>query len=342
MRFHYCLTISVAIHAIIAFIVPIQVAKARAADVIEAPPITVRVAEEPPIVQEPPPEEIPTQPIFDRAPEAEAMREGMGALMPEPAPKRPDKQWSDTPRDQTSDNPPQFSGVSPDAETDEPASADPETSDEIAPTQTGPEDQASEALGDDPSSSDTARYTEDAPPADGGLPTPASPAGDTEVGAGRGGPDREGDGTSRPAEGRGPAPEGEGDGRDAAGTGTHGPGGSDAGSGRGNEGGTGDANRGGASSPPPQPAGRWVASSRPPCYPGRLAERLGLGGRTFTVSVTVNAGGAVTSASLAGSTGDGNLDATLVNHVRSRFRYQWQGGGSPTAKTFSDQVRIGG
>ncbi len=341
MRFHYCLAISVAVHAIIAFVVPVQVARARAADVIEAEPITVRVAEEPPIVEEPAPEEIPSEPIFAPGPEAEAMREGMGALMPEPAPRQPHKQWSDTPRDETHENPPQFSGVSPEADSDEPAAPDPETSDEIAPTRTGPDDLASEALGDDPSSTDTARYTEGAPAAEGGLPTPASPPGDTEVGTGRGGPDREGEGTSRPAEGRGPAAEGEGEGRDARGTGSHGPGGGDSGSGRGNEGGTGDANQGGTA-PPPKPDGRWVAVATPPCYPGRLAERLGLNGRSFTVNVSVSASGTVTSASLAGSTGDASLDATLVNHVRSRFRYQWQGGGSPTAKSLRVQVRIGG
>lgn len=86
-----------------------------------------------------------------------------------------------------------------------------------------------------------------------------------------------------------------------------------------------------ATPPPPEPAGggsRTVACRRcpKPSYP-RSALNAGAEG-TVNIMVDINPDGAVTSASLVGSSGHASLDQAALSAVRSRWRFQPIRGGA--------------
>jgi len=326
MRFSHCLGLSLAAHVVFVLLVPLPRHSAQASNDAEA--ITVRVLDEAPILQEPAPEDMPDTPIFAPSRVALEIREGMGAIAPIPHPREPGKPGLTAGPILPEDTP--TGGTSP---TDQPAPAapDPAASQYIAPTATGADQSASEVPSDTAGADETRFVSGSSSPGPSDPAIAAAPPGDVGVGAGPGGTSDSGAGPAAPPGGPSPAPEGPGTGTSAAGTGTRGPGTGDSGSGHSGSGGGSDQGGGRPSPPPKQP--RLVAVATPPCPPTREMARLEVHG-SVTLTITIGASGAVTSASVVRGSGYPQYDSQAASWVRDNWRYKWEGGpGTTTTKT---------
>ncbi len=331
MRFVHCVGISVLMHLALLFLIVVP-GQAILTGEQAAEPIEVSVLDEPPMVQAPPPEERPTEPIFKADAVAEGVREGMGALVAAPRLRDPRVPPAISP-DPPPDDPRAETGVAEVAVERTPSSPDPEESEHIAPTATGTDDRASEATGTEEDATRETRVTPDAPPSTAPTPTPARPPGDMGSGSGPGGTSEEGTGPAPRPGGPPAAPIGPGTGVDAPGQGVRGPGEGAHGAGHSAEG---TGRDGGATAPtPPAPKPATAHITGPPCPPTREMARLNIHG-TIRVSVTVSyPSGAITSATVVSSSGYPEYDAKAAQWVRSNWRATWSGGAPPTQRTFT-------
>lgn len=334
MRFIHCVGLSALFHLALLLLVVVP-GKAVLLDDQAAPPIQVSVLDEPPVIQPPPPSERPSEPIFKTDPIAQGVREGMGALAPAPRLRDPKVKPAISP-DPPPDDPTADTGVAPEKPDEpQPSASDPKESEVIVPTETGPDDRASEATGTDPDPARETRLTPAAPPIRAPVPTPARPVGDIGAGSGPGGTSDEGAGPAPRPGGPPPAPIGPGTGVDARGEANRGPGEGDSGAGHSDRGSGRDEGGTATAPPPPPPKPATAHITGPPCPPTREMARLNIHG-SVRVSVTVSyPGGAITSASVVSPSGYPEYDAKAAQWVRSNWRASWSGGGTPTQRTYT-------
>jgi TonB family protein len=325
VRFWHCLAASLAVHLVI--LVSLRVAAPSFAleqNAEETAPVQVTVLAEAPIIEEARPDEIPAGPIFAPSEEARAIRQGLGALNPEPVSRRPDEVPSPV---RGPANAPHTYGSPVGAEnTTEPSGPDPFdwSARDPVPGALAP----SEAVGGTPDSGDTMRLTPDGPADTGDHAPPSTPATDAGTGSGTGGPDPSGSGPAPLAGGSGPAPTGEGDGRSGAGSGGGGPGGD----GGGNPSGGGAGGTGGRKpARPPSHASGKEGQHTPPFPRSREMQRLEIHG-TVRLRIQVDNAGDVTSATVAGASGYSEYDQQVAYWVQENWRYP---SGHPGPRTVS-------